>query len=194
MKSALLAPRFAFYGVYLGLKIKRVFTFPITWGIVAALLVVLPQLHHSQFRDDDYIQLSILAGKVTYPWMGPFNLYGFVSGNPDDFPIHINKGPTLWSMDPATKVNFLRPLSSALMALNYKFSGLNPLGYTVHSLLWYLLAIFFFGLILLRMFPRPRSGLYHPAVFPHRLLECIPVDTCFPYLRIGRSGRTHEVA
>jgi hypothetical protein len=147
------------------LKVKKVFIFPITWGIVTALLVVLPQLHHSQFRDDDYIQLAVLAGKVTYPWMGPLNLYGFVSGNPDDFPIHINKGPTLWSMDPATKVNFLRPFSSALMALNYKISGLNPLGYTVHSLLWYLLAIFFFGLILLRMFPRPRSGLYHPAVY-----------------------------
>lgn len=144
---------------------KKILLFPITWGILAALLVTVPQLHHSQFRDDDYIQLAVLAGKVTYPWMGPFNLYGFVSGNPDDVSAHINKGPSVWSMNPETKVNFFRPLSSVLMALNYKISGLNPLGYTIHSLLWYLAAIVFLGIILFRVFPRPRGGRYHPAVY-----------------------------
>ena len=147
------------------MNMKKILLFPITWGIAVALLVVVPQLHRSQFRDDDYVQLTVLAGKVAYPWMGPFNLYGFVSGNPDHFSMHIDKGPALWSMDSATKVNFLRPLSSALTALNYKISGLNPLGYTVHSLLWYLFAIFFLGIILLRVFPRPRGGRYHPAVY-----------------------------
>jgi len=144
---------------------KKILLFPITWGIVAALLVTVPQLHHSQFRDDDYVQLAVLAGKVTYPWMGPFNLYGFVSGNPDHISAHIDQGPAVWSMNPATKVNFFRPLSSALMALNYKISGLNPLGYTIHSLLWYLAAIVFLGIILFRVFPRPGGDRYHPAVY-----------------------------
>lgn len=144
---------------------KKILLFPITWGIVAALLVTVPQLHHSQFRDDDYVQLAVLAGKVTYPWMGPFNLYGFVSGNPDFVSEHINKGPSVWSMNPETKVNFFRPLSSALMAINYKISGLNPLGFTIHSLLWYLAAIGFLGIILPRIFPRPRGDTYHPAVY-----------------------------
>lgn len=144
---------------------KKILLFPITWGLVAALLVIVPQLHHSQFRDDDYVQLAVLAGKVSYPWMGPLNLYGFVSGNPDHLSKHIAKGPSVWSMNPTTKVNFFRPLSSALMALNYKISGLNPLGYAIHSLIWYLAAIIFLGILLMRIFPRPGGEGYHPAVY-----------------------------
>lgn len=146
-------------------KMKRILLFPITWGIVAALLVTVPQLQHSQFRDDDYVQLTVLAGKVAYPWMGPLNLYGFVSGNPDHVSEHISKGPSTWAMEPTTKVNFFRPLSSALMTLNYKIFGLNPLPYSIHNLLWYLAAIFFLGILLLRVFPQPRGDRYHPAVY-----------------------------
>lgn len=147
------------------IMMKKIFLFPVTWGILAALLVTIPQMHHSQFRDDDYVQLAVLAGKVTYPWMGCLNLYSFVSGNPADISYHIARGPSVWSMNPATKVNFFRPLSSALMALNFMVSGLTPLGYTVHSLLWYLAAIFFLGLFLLRIFPQPRSNRFHPALY-----------------------------
>ena len=65
---------------------KKIFLFPITWGIVAALLVTVPQLHHSQFRDDDYVQLAVLARKVTYPWMGPFNdTAAFLTALPSKF-------------------------------------------------------------------------------------------------------------
>jgi len=65
---------------------KKIFLFPITWGIVAALLVTVPQLHHSQFRDDDYVQLAVLAGKVTSPWMGPFNdTAAFLTALPSKF-------------------------------------------------------------------------------------------------------------
>ena len=93
---------------------KKLLLYPITWGILATLLVTIPQLHRSQFWDDDYIQLAVLAKKIDYPWMGPLNLYGFVSGNPDHLSYHISKGPSVWFMNPRTRVNFFRPLFTAL--------------------------------------------------------------------------------
>jgi hypothetical protein len=52
------------------------------------------------------------------------------------------------------------------MALNHRVAGLNPLGYAIHSLLWYLLAIALLGVLVMKVFPEPRGGRFHPALYP----------------------------
>jgi hypothetical protein len=56
-----------------------------------------------------------------------------------------------WWIENDFKVRFLRPLSSALFALDHALFGRAPLGYHVHSLLWFALLLVAVGLLLRRV-------------------------------------------
>jgi hypothetical protein len=56
-----------------------------------------------------------------------------------------------WWIESGFKVRFLRPLSSALFALDHALFGRAPLGYHVHCLLWYGLLLVAVGLLLRRI-------------------------------------------
>jgi len=49
--------------------------------------------------------------------------------------------------------------------LNHKLFGLNPLAFSIHGLLWYLLLVVFLVLSLQRVFPAPAGGKHHGAVY-----------------------------
>jgi hypothetical protein len=53
----------------------------------------------------------------------------------------MESGPIPWFVHPQLKVNFLRPVSSALLALDHAFFGLRPWGYRIQAILWYLVII-----------------------------------------------------
>ncbi|UCH96325.1 MAG: hypothetical protein JSV88_05580 [Candidatus Aminicenantes bacterium] len=160
---------------------KRLFLSPVACGILLSLVVTLPLLKYSQFREDDHIQLGVLSGKLNYPWMGSLNLYGFISGDPGYIPGMISQGPFTWEMgiNSSLKVNFFRPLSSALMSLTYKVFGLKPLGYTLHSISWYTAAVILLGFLFMRIFPRSENHCWHPAVYIALIMFAISSSNSF---------------
>ncbi len=157
---------------------RKILLSPVTWGIVAVLLVVVPQLRFAQFNTDDYSHLAVLEGIEIYRGMGPLTLYSFLNGDPDLMSERISRGPTTWTADPSQTITFFRPLSSALMVLNHRISGLAPLGYAIHSLLWYVLAILLFSRLVTRIFPRLRGGRLHPAVYLASLIFALSSSNC----------------
>jgi len=102
---------------------KKIFKSPILWGVLAALLVIVPQI----------------------------NIYQFDG--------------TEWFTSPDWKVSFCRHLPSALIALNHKICGLKPLGYTIHSLLWYMALISILGLLVRRIVLGWHGKLSHPVTY-----------------------------
>ena len=160
---------------------KRVFLSPAACGIILTLVVTIPLLNYSQFREDDHIQLGVLAGKLNYPWMGPLNLYGFISGDPGYIQGMVAQGPFTWEMgiNSSLKVNFFRPLSSALMAFTYNVFGLNPVGYTLHSIFWYTTAVILLGFLYMRIFPRPGNRRWYPAVYIALIMFAISSSNSF---------------
>jgi hypothetical protein len=139
---------------------------------------VVPQLPSARFNTDDYSHLAVLEGIEIYRGMGPLTLYSFLNGDPDLTSERISRGPTSWTADPSQTITFFRPLSSALMVLNHRVSGLAPLGYAIHSLLWYVLAIVFLGLLVVRIFPRPTGERFHPSVYIALVIFALSSSNC----------------
>ena len=144
---------------------KKIFKSPIFWGIIAVLLVVVPQLNIYQFIGTDCIHIGVLEGLWDYPGMGPFTLYQFADGNPERMSEIISNGFYPWFTSLDHKVSFCRHLPSALTALNHKICGLKPLGYTIHNLLWYIALISILGLLVRRIVPVWHGKLSHPVTY-----------------------------
>lgn len=144
---------------------KKIFKSPIFWGITAVLLVVVPQINLYQFTGTDCIHIGVLEGLWDYPGLGPFTLYQFANGNPKWMSEIISNAFFPWFTSLDWKVNFCRPLSSGLIALNHEICGLKPLGYTIHSLLWYMVLISILGLLVKRIVPTRQGRCYHPVTY-----------------------------
>jgi hypothetical protein len=144
---------------------KKIFKSPILWGVLAALLVIVPQINIYQFGGADSIHMGVLEGLMDYPGLGPFTLYQFADGNPERMSEIISRGYNPWFTSPDWKFNFCRHLPSALIALNHKICGLKPLGYTIHSLLWYMALISILGVLVRRIVPGWQGKLSHPVTY-----------------------------
>ncbi|HKQ71203.1 MAG TPA: hypothetical protein VJT73_17780 [Polyangiaceae bacterium] len=108
------------------------------------------------FFGDDFAFITWLdsaEGKRT------FDLYEFASGRPAETYELVRRGPFPWWTAPDLKVRFLRPLSSALLACDHALFGSHPLGYHLHSLLWYLGLLVAVGLLLRQTLTAPTWGL-----------------------------------
>jgi hypothetical protein len=151
---------------------------PLAWGIAAALIIAVPQLRFAEFNTDDYSQLAVLEGLEIHRGMDSLHLYGFLDGSPDLVARRMAEGPTPWYSDPSATIRFFRPLSSALMTLNHRIAGLEPIGYAIHSLLWYLLLIVLVGLLYRRIFPTPSGGGSHPGVYLALVMFAVSSSNC----------------
>ena len=78
---------------------------------------------------DDFLQLSVLEGVSPDTWTGPLELYMIADGNPDHLKVMKDAGAFPWFFDPQFRMDFFRPLSSALLAADHAIFGLNPIGY-----------------------------------------------------------------
>jgi hypothetical protein len=115
------------------------------WAAVLALAVVAVAIRHESIRTgffaDDYAQLGMLAGK--YPVArSKLDLFTFSDGSITEGETLIRSGFYPWFSDPTLRLSMLRPLASAMIALDYAIFGRNPLGYHIHSILWW---CFLFG-------------------------------------------------
>jgi hypothetical protein len=101
------------------------------------------------FYTDDYTFLAFLE-TPGHKHPSTFDLYDFVHGRAD-IPALLTRGFPWW-LDPDLKLRFFRPISSALFLVDHATFGHAPLGYHVHSLLWFALFLagvaFLFRLVL----------------------------------------------
>jgi hypothetical protein len=144
---------------------KKPLKFPILWGVLAALVVTFPEVTAYEFFGSDCTHVGVLSGRMEYPGMGPLTLYRFSDGNPQHMSALISAGFQPWFSTLDKKMNMCRHLSSAFTALNYQISGMNPVGYVLHSVLWYLVLIVLVGFLVQRIVPGSGGGTVHPVSF-----------------------------
>lgn len=137
----------------------RPFARPLAAAVLLTALFGIVELRFAAFMADDLIQLAVLEGVAPATWIGPFSLYTLGDGVPEHVRTMMDAGAFPWFFDPAFKMAFFRPLSSALLALDHAMWGLAPVAYRVHGLLWFLALVVGFGLVLRRMLPGPTGAL-----------------------------------
>jgi hypothetical protein len=126
-------------------------------GLVCALPVL-----GARFYTDDYVQLAKLrAGGTT--GQRAASLFTFVEGGAETRRL-IGDGTLPWWTTPELRVRFFRPLSAGLMVADHALFGLQPLGYHLHSLLWWLAWLGGTALLFRRIFS-PQLGLLAFFVF-----------------------------
>jgi hypothetical protein len=134
------------------------------WVILLLIIIFLLELNFSSFMADDFIQLGVLEKVTPCTWLTPFNLYTIADGNPKHMAIMKNTGAFPWFFSPNFKMAFLRPLSSLLLAMDHALFGLKPLGYRLHSLIWFWLLLAGFWFLLRQILPN-RLGTLALVVF-----------------------------
>jgi hypothetical protein len=99
--------------------------------IVVAVLLAIPAVN-SGFSSDDDILLAALAGNHAdaRPW---YDLYYFAGHALADT---VREGILPWWSAPHLRLHLVRPLPSALLALDRSIFGDAALGYHLHSILW----------------------------------------------------------
>lgn len=115
------------------------------------LALVLPSLRAGFFADD-YLQIAQLEGWSANP-VSPLDLYSFVPRDRARMATLVDRGAPYFAA-PGLELRFLRPLSSALMALDHALFGRRPLGYHLHTLLWYAALLAVVGAVYRRAGPR----------------------------------------
>src|SRR5262245_7573859 len=113
---------------------------------------------------DDLIHLGVLEGVLPCTWVGPFTLYTLSDGVPEHVRTMQNAGAMPWFFSPAFKMTFLRPLTSASIALDHAIFGLWPIGYRLQATVWFILLVVGVGLTLRRVLPG-RLGVLALLVF-----------------------------
>lgn len=120
------------------------------WFFVAVVCLgvalALPSLRVG-FVADDYGFIHRLERSAQAP---TWSLYEFTTGEPGQRARVMSSrwAAFPWWMGDDFKVRFLRPLASGLLAFDHALFGHAPLGYHVHSLLWYALLLVATGLFL----------------------------------------------
>jgi hypothetical protein len=121
-------------------------------AVVAALAVALPSLTCGFFCDD-YTLIQITAGKLpAFPHT--IDLYRFTDGTPENVHAIIDRGPFPWWTVPTMKMAFFRPLAGLLIHGDWRLFGTSPLGYHLHSILWYVAVCLVAALLYRRVLPR----------------------------------------
>jgi hypothetical protein len=103
--------------------------------IALGVALALPSLA-APFAIDDFYQLAKLEGRLPFQsaW---WELFSFV---PDAArrEVLLHTGILPWWSSSRLEIAFFRPLASALVVVDHAVFGRNPLGWHVHSLLWWL--------------------------------------------------------
>ena len=136
-----------------------------------ALLIHIPGLR-TPLLLDDYTQLAMTDGRYPSP-PGPFQLYDFIDDS--NRSILMDRGVLPWWSHPKMVMRFLRPLSSALLWVDYRIFGGNPFWGHLHSLLWWAVACFAVHVLLRRLFSQ-RVAWLGVAVFALAPCHAFPLS------------------
>ncbi|WP_394820743.1 hypothetical protein [Pendulispora albinea] len=123
-----------------------------------AVTLALPSLL-ADFYCDDQAMVLRLENIAPAPVPGPFHLYTFASGAPEQRHLLVDGGPLPWWTFDGLRLSFFRPLSSALFAFDHAIAGRRPLFYHVHSIAWYTAAVLVTAMLLRRVLPEREAAL-----------------------------------
>jgi hypothetical protein len=126
---------------------------PARWAILVTIVFGAVQLPFSSFMADDFMQLGILEGVSPSIWLGPMDVYTLADGDPVHMRTLKDTGAFQWFWNPKFKAKFFRPLSSVLLIIDHAIFGLNPIGYSIHNLLWFASLIIAAGFLMQRAVP-----------------------------------------
>jgi hypothetical protein len=132
---------------------------PIKWAILVTVVFGAVQLPFSSFMADDFMQLGILEGVSPSTGLGPMDVYTLADGDPAHMRTLKDIGAFQWFWDPEFKAKFFRPLSSVLLIVDHEIFGLNPIGYSLHNILWFAALIIAAGFLMQRAVPGRISSL-----------------------------------
>jgi hypothetical protein len=138
---------------------------------VVALFIHLPGLR-TPLLLDDYTQRAMADGRYPSP-PGPFQLYDFI--NDANRAALLDRGVLPWWSHPKMVMRFLRPLSSALLWVDYRVAGGNPVWGHLHSLLWWVAACFAVHFLLRRLFS-DRVAWFGVAIFAFAPCHALPLS------------------
>ena len=143
------------------------------WPAFVALLASAPSLLVG-FTNDDLTHRLMLEGRAPGYAGGWFGLYDFT---PPDLPAPalMKQGLLPWFTDPGLMLRFLRPLSSATLALDHVLFGQSPLLAHVQSLLWMVVLAAMVARLYLRWFAAP-AALLSAIIFALSEVHAIPVS------------------
>ena len=143
------------------------------WAALLAVLASLPSLFVG-FVNDDLNHRLVLEGRVPGRSGTWFGLYDFTSPSLPASAL-TRQGIFPWFTDPALALRFLRPLSSATLALDHALFGRNALIAHVHSLLWMAVLAGIVGRLFQRWFSAP-AALVSAVVFALSGVHAIPLS------------------
>ncbi len=130
------------------------------WAFAACLAVlgVLTRLRalNIGYISDDHWQLAMLRGSYGVE-RGPFGLFSFVRGDPQEFEALRRTGVLPWWASEDLAFNFMRPLSSFLIWVDAQLWPENPTLQHAHSLLWWAALLVVVALLLWRLMPPPMA-------------------------------------
>ncbi len=119
--------------------------------VAFALILALPSLAIGFFSDDyafvDWLEHRVPLGP---PW---WDLYRFTPDGIDAMRHKIAAGQLPWWTTPALHLHFVRPLSSALLALDHAVFGRAAIGWHLHSIAWYAVLLVATGAFFRRLLP-----------------------------------------
>ncbi len=138
--------------------------------LALGVLTFLPALR-SPFLLDDYLHQSMVDG-VFPSKRGPFDLYDFVSDG--DRAVLADRGILPWWIHPRLTIRFFRPLSSLLLWGDHRLAGSHPLLLHLHSLAWWVAAVFA-ARALYRRFFSDRVVLLATAIFALAPCHTLPL-------------------
>jgi hypothetical protein len=122
-------------------------------AVSIAAVIGVAELPFAAFMADDLIQLGVLEGVMPRPWLGPFDLYTIADGVPEHVRAMQDAGALPWFFPADFKMAFLRPLSSATIALDHALWGLWPVGHRIHGIVWFIVLVAGVGLVFRRALP-----------------------------------------
>ena len=103
--------------------------------IALGVTLALPSLA-APFAIDDFYHLAHIEGRLPFQ-SGWWEMFSFVP-DPARRAALLHTGILPWWSSSQLEIAFFRPLASALVVLDHAVFGRNPLGWHVHSLLWWL--------------------------------------------------------
>jgi hypothetical protein len=122
--------------------------------VIILLLGILLHLPSFQFGFllDDYLLLGIIEGDFA-AWGTERSPFSFFVGDAEETARIASVGGYPWWIDDGIKIKGARPLSQWLLRVDLALSGRTAPGYHLHSLLWWLAALWVCGLVLRRALP-----------------------------------------
>jgi hypothetical protein len=129
------------------------------WQILLlTLFVTLPTLTIGFYLDDHALR-AFLDGNWPGPEVPFWDLYRFVTGDPQLNRSAIAVGVMPWWSAPELRLHLVRPLSSLLFWADYRVFADAALGYHLHTLAWYVALVAAVGKLFRALFSRTTAHL-----------------------------------